>query len=71
MYYATGVPGWSRRWAVAPPYPPAAPPYPAAGPWYSPPSVSPEDEADALKKQAEYLEGALAEIKNRLGDLEE
>ena len=78
MYYATGLPGWSRRWAAAPPFPPAdtsysptAPPYPGAGPWFSPPSVPPQDEAESLKKQAEYLEEALAGIKNRLEDLEE
>jgi hypothetical protein len=65
MYYATGLPGWARfgAWspgAYASPY--AAPPYA--------PTVSPEQEVDYLKDQAEYLESSLEDIRKRITELE-
>ena len=63
MYYATGVPGWARSAG-------ADYPYGAAPAGAMPPAVQPQDEATALKEQADYLEKALADIKSRLGNLE-
>lgn len=73
-FYATGLTGWQRgAYGYAPygagpqfgmPYPHASyPPY-AAG-------FSKEDELNALKCQAEYLEDALEGIKKRMTELEE
>ena len=53
-YYAMGVPGALPAYGVAPYY---------AGP-------APEHETQALRTQAEHLEGALAEIRKRLAELE-
>ena len=75
MYYATGMPGWMRAsygdpaWGV---YPPAgAPAMPSAPPpvgvW---PQPAPEQQLDALKGQAEYLEDMLDGVKQRIGELE-
>ncbi|MGC9455068.1 MAG: DUF5320 domain-containing protein [Phycisphaerae bacterium] len=66
-YYATGLTGWQRAamgtpaWGAPPAaaYPPAA--YPAAGP---------EDEAEALKAQAQNLQEALEDIRKRLNELQ-
>lgn len=64
-YHATGVPGWGRggwpRWGQAG--------YPG---YYAPPTGLPpaRDEASALREQAEHLESALDEIRNRLSELE-
>lgn len=58
-YHATGQPRWAR-WA-----PDAAP----APPVYAPP-LSGEQELYFLKGQAEYLENALEQIKNRIKELE-
>lgn len=58
-HYATGLPGWGRMgWS---------PDYDAA-PYYGPPA--PEQETQALQAQAENLEKALTEIKNRITELE-
>lgn len=54
-FYATGLPGWMRAgW-------PAAAPVPAP---------SKEDQARALTQQAGFLEESLAEIKQRLAELQ-
>jgi hypothetical protein len=72
-FYATGLPGWQR----------AAYGYPAYGggmPYNMPYSPTPntpyaagfskEEEINALKSQAEYLEDSLEGIKKRMAELE-
>jgi hypothetical protein len=54
-FYATGLPGWMRAG------------WPAVAPVAAP---SKEDQARALKQQAEFLEESLAEIKQRLAEIE-
>jgi hypothetical protein len=67
MYYATGLPGWARAdWLPAYGQPPVAP-Y-GAVPYGPAPTAA--DEAEFLKSQAEYFEGALNDIKTRLSELE-
>lgn len=67
MYYATGQPGWARAgWMPAYGQPPVAP-Y-GAVPYGPAPTAA--DEAELLKTQAEYFEGALNDIKTRLSELE-
>lgn len=65
MYYATGLTGWQRGW-----YPPAVDP--EAGAYQVPPgqAMTKQQQIDVLKGQAEYFEGALGEVKKRLGELE-
>jgi len=71
-FYATGLPGWQGAAMGmpaygAPPVPPAqAPPY--AAPFA--PTITPEQELDALKGQAEYFEDALEGIKKRIEELQ-
>ena len=57
-YYATGLPGWERMGL----------PYANVPPSYQAPS--PQQEAEALKAQAEQLEQSLAQIRNRVAELE-
>jgi hypothetical protein len=59
-YYATGIPGWARGWA-----PPEG--WPVAG---AAPDVAPTDEKSALRAQAEYLEAALKDIRERMSEIE-
>jgi len=54
-FYATGLPGWVRAG------------WPAAAPVAAP---SKEAQARALRQQAEFLEESLAEIKQRLTEIE-
>ncbi|MBN1917688.1 MAG: DUF5320 domain-containing protein [Verrucomicrobia bacterium] len=66
MYYATGLPGWARAgWWGAPAY--GAPVYGGPMPMQAP---TRDVERDTLKAQAEYLTNSLAEIKNRIEELE-
>ncbi|MFP3937192.1 MAG: DUF5320 domain-containing protein [Phycisphaerae bacterium] len=71
-YHATGLPGWQRAamgapaWG-APPAPPAPGAYPPPGAY---PAAAPEDEAEALKAQAEQLQQALEDIRSRLDELQ-
>lgn len=60
-----------RGWGVAP-YAAPVYPYGASVPFYGAQaySPSPEQEADALKGQAEYLEDALEGINKRIAELE-
>lgn len=63
-YHATGLPRWARfggapAWGAAPAYGPYAPPPPA-----------PEQEAQGLRQQAEWLQGQLDEISKRLEEIE-
>lgn len=53
-YYATGLPGWARAG-----YPAGLPSAPTA-----------EQEHQALKQQAQYLQDSLEAINKRLGELE-
>jgi hypothetical protein len=62
-YYATGVPGWQRAFAGWPGY---ATPFPAG----FGPITTKEQELEALKNQAKYLEQALDELRNRIGEVE-
>lgn len=63
-YYATGLPGWARGgWGPAP----YGPPYASEAPYQAPTG---ESEAAVLRSQAEYLQGALADVKKRLDELE-
>ena len=72
MYYATGLPGWARfggqapAWGGVTPYGASA--YPYANPYAGQPSR--EQELEALKGQAEYLEDSLDGIKKRIEELE-
>ncbi len=64
-----------RGWGGYPGMPGAAPAYPnaAVNPGYNVPyggEPSPEQEADMLKGQAEYFEDALANIKQRITEIE-
>ena len=64
-FYATGLTGWQRAaapwpaWGLAGPY---APPVPAA--------PGQEQEIEMLRQQAEYLSGALDEVRRRIDELE-
>ena len=58
-YYATGLPGWQR----AMPGVPYAAPYGAAPGAPVAPAMTPDQQVDALKAQAEYFEGALNDIR--------
>ena len=66
QFYATGLTGWQRagmgmpRFAPSWGYPPA----------YGAPTMLRGQELDALKGEAEYLDGALAEIRKRIEELE-
>jgi len=66
MYYATGVPGWARG-GYAPAW--GAPPAGAYGPYTTPPTR--QQEADALKAQAEWLKEQLDAISQRITALEQ
>ena len=59
QFYATGLTGWQR----------AGMGYPAYGAGVAP-QMSKQQEVDALKGQAEYLEGALNDIRERLDALQ-
>jgi hypothetical protein len=61
MYYATGLPGWQRY----NPYPPAG-----ATPGYAP-DISPEEEMEGLKSQADMLKQQLNDIQARIDELTE
>ena len=57
MYYATGLPGWSRFGGA---------PYEAQP---NMPQVIPEQELGYLKDQAEYFQNALGDINKRIEEL--
>ena len=66
MYYATGQPGWVR-FGGYPPMPNAPQPY---GTQPYTPQMTPEQEVDYLKDQAQYFQDALEDIKKRMSELE-
>jgi len=69
-FYATGLTGWQRAGMGIPGFgQPGAYPPPYGGPSFA--STMPkEQELDALKGEAEYLEDALGGIRKRIEDLE-
>ncbi len=77
-YYATGLPGWQRAGYALPAwgggvspyaYGGAVNPYAYGGTPFAP-AITPQQELDALKGQAEYLEDSLDGIKKRIEELE-
>lgn len=65
-YYATGLPGWARfgpgfAWG---------PPPAGFGPYY-PPAMTPEQEAEALRAQAEWLKEQMDSLNQRIAELDE
>ena len=70
-YYVTGVPGWGwPAWGMGAPYVPYGMPTVPYGYPYAPP-MTPQDELEDLKGQAEYFEDVLDGIKKRIEELEE
>ena len=66
-YNATGLPGWARAERGWPAWGSAAGLY-AAGAAFAP-DLTAGQQLDALKSQADYLEGALGEINKRIEEL--
>jgi hypothetical protein len=64
-FYATGLPGWQRPEAL---YPSRGRPWPNVAPAASP--IAREQELEALKGQAEYLEQTLEDIRKRVEELQ-
>ena len=67
MFFATGLTGWQRAamaglGAVATGF--------FARPFTAPAAPPPEQELDALKQQADFLSGALGEIRQRIDELQ-
>lgn len=65
MFWATGMPGWIRSYGA-----PAARP---VGTNYDPfpgASISPEQEAEALKNQVQYMQGSIDALNERIRELE-
>jgi len=66
-YYATGLTGWQRA---------AMGPYPAAQGYQAPyavpyaPAMTTQQQLDALKGQAEYLEDALKNVKKQMDEIQ-
>ncbi len=68
-YHATGLTGWQRAATGYPVNAPYAPPYVGAG-YANAPYMNKEQEVDILKRQAEYFENALNDIRKQIDDLE-
>ena len=68
-YNATGLPGWARAGYGLPAWGRTVNPYAYGGAPLAP-SFTAQQELDALKGQAEYLEDSLAGIKKRMEELE-
>jgi hypothetical protein len=68
-FYATGLTGWRRAAMGNPGW---GGPLPYAAPYAAPfaPTMTKEQEVDALKGQAEYFEDALEGIRKRIEELE-
>ncbi len=56
QFYATGLPGWAR------------PGFGFSGPVG--PTVTPNEELESLKQQAEFLQNSLSQVSERIGQLE-
>ena len=63
-YYATGLPGWAR-YGAAPYYG-----YATTSPYYTAPTVSKDQQLNALKTQADLLKRNLDDINKAIEDLE-
>jgi hypothetical protein len=68
-YYATGLPGWARVGYGMPDWGGSVSPYAYGGASFAP-AITPQQELDGLKGQAEYFEDALDGIKKRIEELE-
>jgi len=68
-YHATGLPGWARAGYGLPAWSGAVNSY-AYGGIPAAPGLSAQQEIDALKGQAEYLEDSLDGIKKRIKEIE-
>jgi hypothetical protein len=68
-YYATGLPGWARAGYGWPDLGGAVSPYAYGGVPFAP-AITPQQELDSLKGQAEYLEDSLDGIKKRIEEIE-
>ena len=68
QFYATGLTGWQRAGLGYPAFGVMAPPMAPAAPYA--PAMSNNQQLDALKGQAEYLEDALDGIRKRIEQLE-
>ena len=68
-FYATGLPGWARAGYGVPAWDGAVNPYTYGAAPFAP-GLSAQQEIDALKGQAEYLEDSLDGIKKRIEELE-
>jgi hypothetical protein len=68
-YYATGLPGWARTGYGLPAWGGYVNPYAYGGEPIAP-AVTPQQELDGLKGQAEYLKDSLDGIKKRIEELE-
>ncbi len=68
-FYATGLTGWQRAAGYMPAWGNS---FAYGGPYYAPamPAANRQQEVDALKAQAEYLEDALEGIRLQLKELE-
>jgi len=67
MFSAAGIPGWGRTNAGFPAYRGNAVPMPYA---YSQPQMTPEEEIDALKNQAKYMQNDIKAVNDRIKELE-
>lgn len=68
-YHATGLPGWARAGYGMPAYGGVATPY-AYGAAPIGAAVTPQQELDSLRNQAQYFEDSLNGIKQRIEELE-
>ena len=68
-FYATGLPGWARAGYGWPAWGGAVNPYAYGGAPFAP-AITPQQELEGLKGQAEYLEDSLDGIKKRIEELE-
>ena len=70
-YYATGLPGWARASYGMPAFGGWTSPwgYPSVG-YPSVPELTPKDETEMLKEQAEFLKQQLQDIQGRISTLE-
>jgi hypothetical protein len=66
MYYATGLPGWMRYNMGYPAWGGVINPNVS----YVPPNITAEQEAEALKNQAKYLQDNLNALNERIKELE-
>lgn len=66
QYYATGLPYWARYGAGAP-----RPGQYYAPQYYPPQEITPEQEIDLLRKEADYIQNELKSVNDRIKELED